>query len=66
MMDATEAITNAATGLCVSLAATYYLLPMWGLAPSLTQSAGITGMFFGLSFARAYALRRLFRSLSDG
>jgi len=62
--DAIEAFTNAAVGLCVSWAATYWLLPLWGLTPSLSQSAGITAMFFGTSFARSLVLRRLFRLAS--
>ena len=62
--DTLEALTNAAVGLCVSWAATYWLLPMWGLTPSLTQSAGITAMFFATSFARSLVLRRIFRRAS--
>ena len=62
--DTLEALTNAAVGLCVSWAATYWLLPLWGLTPSLSQSAGITAMFFVTSFARALALRRIFRLAS--
>jgi hypothetical protein len=61
MMDAAEALTNAAVGLLVSWAATYWLLPLWGLHTSPAGAAGITAMFFALSFARAYVLRRLFR-----
>jgi len=62
-IDAIEALCNALVGLVVSWAATYWLLPMWGLQPSASASAGITGMFFVLSFARAYALRSLFRRM---
>ena len=62
-MDLTEALTNALVGLVVSWAATYALLPLWGLQPSTGGAAGITLTFFALSFARAYALRRLFRRL---
>ncbi len=59
-MIALEAFTNAAIGLVVSWAATYLIL---GYSPA--QSLGITLMFFGLSFTRAYVIRRIFRSLSD-
>lgn len=58
-MDAIEALTNAAVGLLVSWAATYFIL---GYTP--TQSAAITAMFFGLSFARAFVVRRIFRRLA--
>ena len=60
--DAVEAFANAAIGLVVSWAATFFLLPLWGLTPSASQSAGITAMFFGLSFVRAWMLRILFRN----
>ena len=62
-MDFIESISNAAIGLCVSWAATYWLLPLWGLHPSATASVGITGMFFATSFLRSYVLRKLFRSI---
>ena len=63
MMDLAEALTNAVVGLFVSWAATYALLPIWGLHPAVGASAGITLTFFALSFARAYVLRCLFRRL---
>jgi len=60
-LSAVEALANAAVGLAVSWCATYALLPLWGLTPSAGQSAGITGMFFLLSFARAFIIREAFR-----
>ncbi len=63
MISIIEAFTNAAIGLVVSWAATYWLLPFWGLHPSAATSAGVTGMFFLLSFTRAYVLRLVFRRL---
>ena len=62
--DAKEAMANAVVGLGVSWLATWTLLPLWGLHPSAGASAGVTAMFFGLSFLRQYALRKLFRRLS--
>jgi hypothetical protein len=56
MIDATEALTNAAVGLIVSWGLTTYWL---GFSP--TQSAGITAVFFLASFSRAWILRALFR-----
>lgn len=61
--DLIEALTNAGVGLLVSWVATFSLLPLWGLHPDAASSAGITAMFFGLSFVRSWALRKLFRSL---
>lgn len=55
-IDAIEALANAGFGLVVSWAATF-----WVLGYSATGSIAVTLMFFGLSFARAWALRALFR-----
>lgn len=52
----TEALANAAIGLLISWAATWFIL---GYSPA--QSIAVTMMFFGLSFARSYALRLYFR-----
>ncbi len=59
-MIATEALCNAVIGLLVSWAVTFFLLPFWGLTPSAGQSAGITLVYFGISFTRSYVLRRAF------
>lgn len=64
---AIEAFVNAGLGLVISWAATFWLLPvLFGLAPSAGQSAGIVGLFFGLSFVRGFALRLVFARWSDG
>jgi hypothetical protein len=55
-MSAFEALANALIGLCVSWAATLFVL---GYSPA--DSAAITAMFFGLSFTRAYVLRLIFK-----
>ena len=61
MIDFTEALTNATIGLIATWAVTYWLLPIWGLHPSAATSIGITSMYFSISFARSWALRKLFR-----
>ena len=58
-LDAAEALANAAIGLVVSWAATWAVL---GFSP--VQSVGVTAMFFALSTARQFVLRRLFRRLA--
>ena len=58
-LDAAEALANAAVGLVVSWAATWAVL---GFSPA--QSVGVTAMFFALSTARQFVLRRLFRRLA--
>ena len=55
-MSALEALCNAAIGLIVSWAATFFILGY-----SASGLAAVTAMFFGLSFARSYALRLIFR-----
>ena len=57
-MTALEALTNAALGLCISWAATF-----WVLGYTATGSVAVSAMFFALSFARAFALRVFFRKL---
>ena len=59
MSDAAEALANAVIGLMVSWAATWAVL---GYSPA--ESIAITAMFFGLSFTRAYILRRIFRKIA--
>ena len=55
-MNALEALANATIGLLVSWAATFFILGY-----SASGSLAVTAMFFGLSFARSYALRLIFR-----
>lgn len=55
-MNALEALANATIGLLVSWAATFFILGY-----SASGSAAVTAMFFCLSFARAYALRLIFK-----
>ena len=61
--DATEALANALIGLAVSMAAVYALWPVFGWQASAPQSAAVSMLFFLLSTARAYVLRRIFRRL---
>jgi hypothetical protein len=55
-MSALEAVCNAAVGLVVSWCATFFVLGY-----SATGSAAVTAMFFGLSFARSWAIREAFK-----
>jgi len=60
-MDAIEATTNAILGLALSVLAVWLVFPLFGWAVTLKSNLAVTGLFFGLSWARSYALRRLFR-----
>lgn len=64
-MSALEALTNATIGLLVSWAVTYWALPLWGLTPSPVEAGGITAMYFLISFARSWAIREVFRRVSN-
>lgn len=55
-MIALEALCNAAIGLLVSWAATFFVLGY-----SATGPLAVTSMFFALSFTRSYVLRLVFR-----
>lgn len=56
--DAIEALSNAAFGMVISWAATWFVLGY-----SAAGSLAVTGMFFGLSFIRSFVLRAIFRRI---
>ena len=58
-MTALEALANATIGFAVSWAATHFVLGY-----TATAGLGVTLMFFCLSFARSYVLRRIFARLT--
>lgn len=58
-MIAAEAFANAVIGLAISWAVTWLLL---GFTP--VQSAGITALFFCLSFTRSYLIRLAFSRMA--
>ncbi|MCA9368471.1 hypothetical protein KC887_09560 [Candidatus Kaiserbacteria bacterium] len=60
-MSALEALANAAIGLLVSWAATFFVLGY-----TASGSVAVTAMFFGLSFARSWIIREIFRRLANG
>lgn len=63
--SAIEALCNAVVGLIVSWAVTFYALPLWGLTPTASASAGITAMYFAISFARSWVIREAFRKWQE-
>jgi hypothetical protein len=60
-MSALEALTNAVVGILVSYGVTLWLLPIWGLQPAPIDAAGITWLYFWVSFLRSWAIREIFR-----
>ena len=59
--DRAEAIANAALGLVISYAAVRLVWPLFGWPVTRGQGVVVTAIFFGLSVARSYVLRRVFR-----
>ena len=59
VMDNAEALANAVGGMVISWAATTFILGY-----TASGAAAVTAMFFGLSYARSYALRKVFRWLA--
>ena len=62
-LDSWESFANAAVGLALSWAVVMTLWPLLGWPVTAGQGAGVTGLFFALSFARARVLRAVFRRL---
>ena len=60
-MSALEALANAAIGLVASWTATFFVLGY-----TASGSVAVTAMFFGLSFARSWIIREIFRRLANG
>jgi len=62
-IDATEAAANAVAGLVISAATVQVAWPLFGWQASTGQSISVAALFFVLSTARAYVLRRIFRRM---
>ena len=58
--SAIEAFLNVVLGFCVSVLANWLILPHYGVSSNLSTSIEIGIWFTFISFARSYALRRLF------
>lgn len=65
-IDGAEAAANAVLGLAVSVAAVWTVFPLFGWQVTGPKSIAVSGLFFALSWARAFALRRLFRRMANG
>ena len=64
-MSAVEAMTNAILGLLVSWLAVWIVWPLMGWPVSVTGAGGVSAFFFVLSFARAWALREIFKRFAQ-
>ena len=61
-----ESGANLGVGIAVSWIITFWVLPWWGLEPSVGQAVEITMMYTVASVARSYALRRAFNARGAG
>ena len=55
-----ESFANLGVGIAVSWLITFWVLPWWGLEPSVGQAVEITLLYTVASVVRSYALRRAF------
>lgn len=57
-----EALTSTAIGFGVLMSLTLYVLPAWGLHPTISDAWGITALYTAVSMIRCYLVRRWFDS----
>jgi hypothetical protein len=60
--SALESVTNVVVGLVVSILTQMILLPALNIPVTFNQNLVITLVFFVLSFARGYIIRRIFNN----
>ena len=63
MMSVVEAVTNVVIGYLVAVATNWLVLPLFGFAVGMGDSAAIGLVFTGVAVIRSYALRRLFEAI---
>lgn len=60
--SALESITNVIVGLLISIIAQMIIYPILNISVTFNQNLIITFVFFVLSFARGYIIRRIFNN----
>jgi hypothetical protein len=55
-----ESSTNVVSGFGIAVLANYAILPLFGFRPTVREAFDIAVIFMALSFARSYAVRRVF------
>lgn len=63
-MSAVETIAGTAIRFTIATLANYFVLPLWGLHPSPTDSLSIALFYTALSLAQGYPIRRFFNWLA--
>jgi hypothetical protein len=60
MASLRESGMNIVVGFAIQFAANYFILPLFGLHPSVADLFGLGGIFTVISVVRSYVLRRVF------
>lgn len=60
--SALESITNVVVGLLISIITQMIIYPILNISVTFNQNLIITFVFFVLSFARGYIIRRIFNN----
>ena len=60
--SALESITNVVVGLLISIIAQMIIYPILNISVTFNKNLIITFVFFVLSFARGYIIRRIFNN----
>ena len=64
--SAVESVANVSIGYFVSLAANATILPLFGIAISLSDNLAIGAIYTAISIARSYCVRRAFNRYNKG
>lgn len=64
--SAVESVANVAIGYVVSIAANATILPLFGIAISLSDNLSIGAIYTAISIARSYFVRRAFNRYHKG
>ena len=62
-MSLVEALANVAIGYAIAVATNWLVLPLFGFAVSMGESAAIGAIFTGVALVRSYVLRRMFEAI---
>ena len=63
LMSLVEAVANVVVGYVLAIATQIVVFPWFGIETGLAEHLTIGLAFVGVSFARGYALRRLFEAM---
>ena len=59
-----EITTNQIAGIVIGWCLVYFVFPIMGVETSMEQASMSSIMFFGVSYSRAYVIRRIFNRIA--